>query len=93
MNDLRIWALVKNKNEKSVSAVFSDSIIECLYPGVLKMINKINEFKNFNFLFSKKEIQQAQKKLEQRIKPLIEDARSKLLEQYANPVIRKRAFA
>ena len=24
-----------------------------LYPGVLKMINKINEFKNFNFLFSK----------------------------------------
>ena len=53
MNDLRIWALVKNKNEKSVSAVFSDSIIECLYPGVLKMINKINEFKNFNFLFSK----------------------------------------
>ena len=53
MNDLRIWAIVRNKNEKSVSAVFSDSIIECLYPGVLKMINKINEFKNFDFLFSK----------------------------------------
>ena len=35
MNDLRIWALVKNKNEKSVSAVFSDSIIECLYPCLL----------------------------------------------------------
>jgi hypothetical protein len=53
MNDLRIWTLVKGKQEGAVSAVFSSSIIECLYPGVLKMINKINEFKNFNFLFSK----------------------------------------
>ena len=33
--------------------MFSSLIIECLYPGVLKMINKVNEFSNFDFLFSK----------------------------------------
>ena len=39
MNDLRIWALVKNKKEYTNCAVFSSLIIECLYPAVLKMIN------------------------------------------------------
>jgi len=53
MNDLRIWALVKNKKEYINCAVFSSLIIECLYPAVLKMINKVNEFNNFDFLFSK----------------------------------------
>ena len=53
MNDLRIWALVKNKKEYTNCAVFSSLIIECLYPAVLKMINKVNEFNNFDFLFSK----------------------------------------
>ncbi len=53
MNDLRIWALVKSNHQNVTCAVFSSSIIECLYPGVLKMINTVNEFNNFDFLFSK----------------------------------------
>ncbi len=53
MNDLRIWALVKSNQQFATCAVFSSLIIECLYPGVLKMINKVNEFNNFDFLFSK----------------------------------------
>lgn len=53
MNDLRIWTLVKSNHENATCAVFSSLIIECLYPGVLKMINKVNEFSNFDFLFSK----------------------------------------
>ena len=39
--------------------------------------------------FSSKEINLAEKELDKRIKPLEISARSKLLEQYANPVIRK----
>ncbi len=39
--------------------------------------------------FSEEDIEQAQKKLEKRMEPLMTGARSKLLEQYANPVIRK----
>ena len=39
--------------------------------------------------FSNKEINLAEKALDKRIKPLETSARSKLLEQYANPVIRK----
>tara|TARA_Y100000766_G_scaffold189524_1_gene162935 strand:- start:33 stop:554 length:522 start_codon:yes stop_codon:yes gene_type:complete len=53
MNDLRIWTLVKNNHEYYKCAVFSSLIIECLYPAVLKMINKVNEFNDFDFLFSK----------------------------------------
>ena len=39
--------------------------------------------------YTQKEIKQAQAKLEDRLKSLEKGARSKLLEQYANPVIRK----
>ena len=39
--------------------------------------------------YTQKEIKQAQAKLEDRLKNLEKGARSKLLEQYANPVIRK----
>ena len=38
---------------------------------------------------SEEDIKQAQKKLEKRMEPLLTDAQSKLLEQYANPAIRK----
>ena len=43
--------------------------------------------------FSEEDIEQAQKKLEKRMEPLMTGARSKLLEQYANPVIRKSISA
>ena len=43
--------------------------------------------------FSEEDIEQAQKKLEKRMEPLINGASSKLLEQYANPVIRKSISA
>ena len=43
--------------------------------------------------FSEEDIEQAQKKLEKRMEPLINGASSKLLEQYANPVIRKSVSA
>ena len=39
--------------------------------------------------FSEEDIEHAQKKLEKRMEPLLTSARSKLLEQYANPAIRK----
>ena len=42
---------------------------------------------------SEEDIKQAQKKLEKRMEPLINGASSKLLEQYANPVIRKSISA
>ena len=42
---------------------------------------------------SEEDIKQAQKKLEKRMEPLSSGASSKLLEQYANPVIRKSAPA
>jgi hypothetical protein len=43
--------------------------------------------------FSEEDIELAQKKLEKRMEPLMIGARSKLLEQYANPVIRKSITA
>ena len=39
--------------------------------------------------FSQEDIENAQKKLEKRMEPLLTGARSKLLEQYANPALRK----
>ena len=43
--------------------------------------------------FSEEDIELAQKKLEKRMEPLMIGTRSKLLEQYANPVIRKSITA
>ena len=84
-----------NDDYQSISKKISHSITSmyALHATNIAACNLLNIDWDDQGHFSKKEIQQAQKKLEQRIKPLIEDARSKLLEQYANPVIRKRAFA
>lgn len=83
-----------NDDYQSISKKISHSITSmyALHATNIAACNLLNIDWDDQGHFSKKEIQQAQKKLEQRIKPLIEDARSKLLEQYANPVIRKRAF-
>ena len=83
-----------NDDYQSISKKISHSITSmyALHATNIAACNLLNIDWDDQGHFSKKEIQQAQKKLVQRIKPLIEDARSKLLEQYANPVIRKRAF-
>ena len=83
-----------NDDYQSISKKISHSITSmyALHATNIAACNLLNIDWDDQGHFSKKEIQQAQKKLEQRIKPLIEDARSKLLEKYANPVIRKRAF-
>ncbi len=51
MNDLRIWALIKNRNNNISSAIISSSMIECLYPAIFKMVDKINDLKDLNCVF------------------------------------------
>ena len=51
MNDLRIWALIKNRNNNISSAIISSSMIECLYPAIFIMVDKINDFKDLNCVF------------------------------------------
>ena len=60
-----------------------------LYPTNFAACNLLNWEWQGQTSYSTKEIKEAQKKLDIRTKSLAASARSKLLEQYANPVIRK----
>ena len=78
-------------NYQEISNKITNLIVEMyeLYPTNFAACNLLNWEWQGQTSYSTKEIKEAQKKLDIRTKSLAASARSKLLEQYANPVIRK----
>ncbi len=80
-----------NDDYQAISSKITNSILKMyeLHPTNFAACNLLGWDWQGQTNFSSKEINLAQKELDKRTKPLGISARSKLLEQYANPVIRK----
>ena len=80
-----------NDDYQAISNKITNSILKMyeLHPTNFAACNLLGWDWQGQTNFSSEEINLAQKELDKRTKPLGISARSKLLEQYANPVIRK----
>ena len=80
-----------NDDYQAISSKITNSILKMyeLHPTNFAACNLLGWDWQGQTNFSSEEINLAQKELDKRTKPLGISARSKLLEQYANPVIRK----
>ena len=91
LNISRPMQFEHSDNYQEISNKITNSILTMyeLYPTNFAACNLLNWEWQGQTSYSTKEIKEAQKKLDIRTKSLAASARSKLLEQYANPVIRK----
>ena len=91
LNISRPMQFEHSDNYQEISNKITNSILTMyeLYPTNFAACNLLNWEWKGQTSYSTKEIKEAQKKLDIRTKSLAASARSKLLEQYANPVIRK----
>ena len=91
LNISRPMQFEHSDNYQEISNKITNSIVTMyeLYPTNFAACNLLNWEWQGQTSYSTKEIKEAQKKLDIRTKSLAASARSKLLEQYANPVIRK----